>query len=152
MEPWGGGHGALLWGRPQGDPMWGSITSMGASWQGERQPGGEWGWHGAVAQLGWHGVTRHGGTGCDMATRRSLPCPKRSTEGQQLAHVCTLVQPPHAHFCPTRVPPTQHIGPPPPPHPRAGLGVLLTPMSVFGIFGFSQGWGETKVPRGSVGP
>lgn len=117
-------------------------------------PGGEWGWHGAVAQLGWHGVTRRGGTvtWCDVATRRSLPCPKQSTGGQQLAHVCTLVQPPHAHFCPTRVPPTQHIGPPPPPHPRAGLGVLLTPMSVFGIFGFSQGWGETKVPRGSVGP
>ena len=139
-------------GTAAGGPTVGQHHLRGASWQGERQPRGEWGWHGAVAQLAWHGVTRHGGTvtRCDVATMYSLPCSMQSMGGQQLAHVCTLVQPPHAHFCPTCVPNVTHRAAPP--RPRAGLGVLLIPTSVFGIFGFSQGWGETKVPRGSVGP
>lgn len=97
MEPWGGGHGAPLRGQPQGDPPWGSITPMGASWQGERQPGGGAGLAWGCGTAGMAGGDTVGG---DTATRCSLLCPKQSRGGQQLAHVCTLVQPPSCTLLP----------------------------------------------------
>lgn len=103
MEPWGGGHGAPLRGQPQGDPPWGSITPMGASWQGERQPGGERGWHGAVAQLARQGVTRWGVTRPPGA----LCCAPSRAGGASSLHTCAhSCNPHHALFCPTHVPPT----------------------------------------------
>lgn len=83
-------------------------TAAGGPTVGQHHPngcvlaGGKAAWGGAGLAWGCGTAGMAGGDTVrgDTATRCSLLCPKQSRGGQQLAHVCTLVQPPSCTLLP----------------------------------------------------